>query len=175
MVFINGLKALLFGSKSNTFLYVGIGVIVAVLSGVIYYQKSVIETQKEIELEDKKALAVLGDQLNSALLTNQHNEKEFNRLVKTTENTFKALEVAHKKELDRAIEFTKKTMEIKNVKKSDDGIVAPILSNTLKWLYQRENPNTKDDNKSKSGETNITKELSRVWGYANDPTSKDAE
>lgn len=156
MVWLNAIKGFLF-SKSSTLLYLGIALAVAIAGGYIYYQDKKIKSQEKEIITLVKENSILGAKLNDALLVNKDNEKKFEKYKVETNKAFELLTKQHEKELSKAIEYTKILGEVKNVKKSDDGIAAPILVNTFDRLRELQSKNTKDNNKDKNSKTASTK------------------
>lgn len=156
MVWFTAIKSFIF-SKSNTLLYIGAALIIIATGSYIYYQKNkIINQQKEI-LNLTEINAVLSSKLEDAIHVNEENKKSFDKFKQETNKAFEIMKIQHKKELAKAIEFSKIIEEIKYVKEKDDGIAAPVLVNTFNRLQQFQDNNTKSNNTNQSRETRNTK------------------
>ena len=73
------IKGLFLGGKTSIFLYMIGGLIVASISGYIYYLKND-NNSKQIEIKELLSnLAITGSQLNDAIIINLDNKEEFKR------------------------------------------------------------------------------------------------
>jgi hydroxymethylpyrimidine pyrophosphatase-like HAD family hydrolase len=156
MVWFTAIKSFIF-NKSNTLLYIGIALVIVATGGYIYYQKNkILNQQKEIS-NLTEINAVLNSKLEDAIQVNKENEKAFSKFKQETNKAFEIMRAQHKKELSRAIEYSKIIEEIRYVKEKDDGIAAPVLVNTFNRLQQLQGGNTKSNNTNQDRKTASTK------------------
>ncbi len=150
-------KTFFLRGKSSIVLYVVAGLVIASVGGYIYYQDSKIEKQKKEIISLGKENTLLAFELNSAITTNEENEKEFDRYKTETKEMFWQMQEHHKQKLKKAKQFARINERIENVQKEDDAIAAPVLVNTFEWLQQLQSEPTKSDNKDKSDQARDTK------------------
>lgn len=150
------IKGLFLGGKSSMILYVVGALIVASVSGYIYYLKY---DNNSLQNENKELisnLAVTGSYLNDAIIVNLDNKEEFKRYQIDTKNTFEAINIQHQKELKETVITTKILERINYDKKNHDGTAAVVLINAFSGLQQLESTN-QDHNKSKNHQARSTR------------------
>ncbi|WP_419767232.1 hypothetical protein [Arcobacter sp.] len=135
-----------FFSGSSIYLYLAIVVFIAAIGSGFYYMDYKIEQKDKTILEFQDALTFTGTELNKTILTNEENQKEFDKYKLDQEKSLTALSEQHKKELNDAIIYEKIKGEITHVKKNDDAPTAPILIDTINRLWDQTNSNNKNSN-----------------------------
>lgn len=145
------------GGKSNAIMYLFIAVVVG---GTLIYINFLRSDNQELR-EDKTELlevnAVLTDKLDDAVKLNKENAKQFDMFVEDTNKTYIALTNFHEGNLKRAVAYAVKQEEIRNVKKENDGSVAPVLYDAFSWMQQRESATTKDSREDQNSKAKDTK------------------
>lgn len=117
------------GLSSKVYLIV-IAALGAMLLTVGLYSWWVSSKNDELKA-DLKSYELALDQ--SVKISNQ-NEKEFQQFKEHNQVIIKNLNASLKAELKRYKKIANKKGEIKNVKKSDDGVNANVVNDTLQWL-----------------------------------------
>lgn len=118
------------GGLSSKVYLIAIAALGAMLLTVGLYSWWVSSENDELKA-DLKSYELALDQ--SVKISNQ-NEKEFQQFKEHNQLIIKNLNASLKAELKRYKKIANKKGEIKNVKKSDDGINANVVNDTLQWL-----------------------------------------
>lgn len=139
--------SLLSGLSSKVYLVVIAALAALLFSAGIY--SYFLSSENDDLKSDLKSYEIALDQ--TVKISNENN-KEFEKYKQQNELIISTLNKEHKRELKRYKTFANKKGEIKNVKKSDDGVNANIINNTLDWLH-KETINSNTDKNSKSEST----------------------
>lgn len=138
--------SLITGLSSKVYLFViaALGTLLLSAAAYNYYLSS--------ENDDLKAdLKSYELALDASVKISNENEKEFADYKERSEVIINTLEADHEQELKRYKSILKKKLELKNVKKDDDGVNANVLNGTLDWLRQQTiSSNANQTNKSGS-------------------------
>lgn len=112
----------------------------AALIGYKFYQVSQLENKllkKDAEIKTYDiALAKTGRALNDVLISNKQKDTFIKTQKENFDKDIKRLNQMHQEQLKREIKITTIKGEIKNVKKSDDAITAPVLTHTIDSLFK---------------------------------------
>lgn len=142
------------GSKSSILIDILLGII---LAGVVYfgynkytslqkelkYSKQTILYQKELTNKYKDKVSMLEE-------NNIQNLAKIDKLKQTYLYRIKVLRNRYKKAKSRVKVITEIETRIKYVSKKDDGIVAPVLANTLNRLREYQTSTDKSNNNKKN-------------------------
>lgn len=120
-------KALSFIGGNSYYIYLVAGLVLLSMSTYIFYQKSIIESQENTILEKSNTISLLEE-------SNKETAKQFESYINDNEKTIKLLESNHKEEIENIKKIEKKKGEIRNVENNKDGVIAPILSDTIRWM-----------------------------------------
>lgn len=139
-----------FSSKVNLFKYIGIGVGVLSLIGLITVSYLYINNMKEeiILLKSQKLqlntkLILKETHLQQAKLIAESNAKEALKIKSNYINLIDVLNNHHKRELKKVKSITIIKTSINNIKPSEDGNVSKVVTNTLDALRELQNKGQK--------------------------------
>jgi len=147
---INGI----FKVKSSILIDVALGLLLLLIVGYGYHTYTKLQSDRAILKRDltimRQREADFVKQINKLKDTNEENIRTFEKNIKKYKQEIKLLKIKRDKDIKRAVAITAIKERIRYVKKSDDGIVAPILTDTLNRLWKLQTSTAESGNRSKS-------------------------
>lgn len=128
--------------------YVIIILIIAMVSGVFYYQDSIISDQAK-ELQDEKVVtAILSEEFIRVSSTNEKNSEAFAVYREEQKEAQRVVYASHKEEIVRLRKLNKELERIAHVKPEDDTPMSRVMLDTLEWMRQEDAMHTQDYNRT---------------------------
>ena len=144
----------IFKAKSSILIDVVLGLLLVLIAGYGYHTYTKLQNDRVSLRRDltimRQREADFVKQINKLKDINEENIKTFEKNIKKYKQEIKLLKIKRDKDIKRAVAITAMKERIRYVKKSDDGVVAPVLSDTLGRLWKLQTSTAESGNYPKS-------------------------